>query len=89
MTRQRQQPRLTGQAAASPDQSPTSLLPPRLHDASKQTHRLLRCEPLAESYNTLGPRAPLPQLWPAGVLLPAPQGPFGRTEERSPGSKLV
>ena len=88
MAPQGQQPRLTGQAAASPDQSATSLLPPPLHDASKQTHRLLRCEPHAEKLLTLwAPELPSPQLRPAGVLLPRLSGP--PSEKRGSGSYLV
>lgn len=73
-----------------PDQGSAFLLPPQPEDASEQTHRLRRRhEPRRVEKLELSalPEAPLPQLWPAGVLLPRPSGP--PSEERGSGSNLV
>lgn len=83
------QPGLHGrQVAASPDLSPTFLPPPHPSDASKHTHLLAsEVRSRAESANSASPEAPLPQLGPAGVLLPCPWGP--PSEERGSGSNLI
>lgn len=74
-----------GQAAASPDQSPSSPLPASPHDASKQTHRLLRCEPHAEKlYLSEPPGSPPPSSGQLGSSSPPPGPP-----SEAQGSGLV
>ena len=82
-----QQPRFTRRAAASPDQSPTFLLPPHLYDASKQTHRLWRCEPLAEKLSLSElPGPPPPSSGQLGSSSPPLRAP---SEKQGWGSDLV